>query len=352
MKNTLNNELLDHLLSGTVIPAHPLALKEDLSLDEARQRRLTRYYMAAGAGGIAVGVHTTQFAIRKPEINLFETVLKLASEEVEKANLNRPFLKIAGICGPTNQALDEAKIATKYGYHAGLLSMGSLPAYTETDLLQRTKEVAEFIPIFGFYLQPSVGGRVFSYHFWEEFVKIPNVIAIKVAAFNRYQTLDVVRAVCNSGRANEIALYTGNDDNIVADLLTKYKFLVNGNTVEKQFVGGLLGHWAVWTKTAVELLQEIKTCISNNYVGAEKLLTKNIEITDANAAFFDAANGFKGCIAGIHEVLYRQGLLNGIWCLDKNEALSPGQSQEIDRIYQAYPDQNDDAFVRAFLEKG
>jgi dihydrodipicolinate synthase/N-acetylneuraminate lyase len=352
MKNILNNELLDHLQSGTVIPAHPLALKEDLTLDEARQRRLTRYYLAAGAGGIAVGVHTTQFAIRKPEINLFETVLKFASEEVKKANLNRPFLKIAGISGPTIQALNEAKIATKYGYHLGLLSMGSLPEYTETDLLQRTKEVAEIIPIFGFYLQPSVGGRVFSYQFWEEFVKIPNVIAIKVAAFNRYQTLDVVRAVCNSGRSHEIALYTGNDDNIVADLLTNYKFLLNGITVEKRFVGGLLGHWAVWTKTAVELLQEIKTCISKNYEGVDKLLTKNIEITDANAAFFDAANGFKGCIAGIHEVLYRQGLLDGIWCLDKNESLSPDQSQEIDRVYQAYPDQMDDAFVRAFLEKG
>lgn len=351
MKNTLNIELLEHLHSGTVIPAHPLALKANLSLDEKRQRRLTRYYMAAGAGGIAVGVHTTQFEIRKPEINLFETVLKLASDEVEKAKLTRPFLKIAGICGPTTQAINEAKIAVKHSYHLGLLSMGGLPEYSETELIERTKEIAEIIPVFGFYLQPSVGGRVFTYHFWEEFVKIPNVMAIKVAAFNRYQTLDVVRAVCNSGRANEIALYTGNDDNIVADLLTNYKFLVNGKIIEKRFVGGLLGHWAVWTKSAVTLLQNIKNCMSNNYVEADKLLTKNIEITDSNAAFFDAANGFKGCIAGIHQVLYRQGLLNGIFCLDKNETLSEGQNAEIERVYKAYPEQNDDDFVKEFLEK-
>ena len=349
MQHKLNKELLQHLQEGTVIPAHPLALKENLSLDEKRQRLLTRYYIAAGAGGVAVGVHTTQFEIRKPEINLLESVLKLAAEEVEKAKLNRPFIKIAGICGPTTQALKEAELAVKYGYHLGLLSMGGLTDYSEDDILQRTKDVATTIPVFGFYLQPSVGGRIFSYHFWSEFVKIPNVLAVKIAAFNRYQTIDVVRAICNSGRSNEIALYTGNDDNIVADLLTTYRFSVNEEIVEKRFVGGLLGHWAVWTDSAVKLLTEIKNCIANNYIGTENILSKGIEVTDTNAAFFDVANGFKGCISGIHEVLYRQGLFEGIWCLDKHEQLSPGQAEEISRVYAAYRSYNDYAFVKEFL---
>ncbi len=350
MKNNLDTKLLNHLLAGSIIPAHPLALTTNLLLDEKRQRRLSRYYIAAGAGGVAVGVHTTQFEIRKPEINLLEDVLKITSDEIEKAQLSRPFLRIAGICGPTGQALKEAEIAVKYGYHLGLVSMGGLPGYSEYDLLERTREIAKIIPVFGFYLQPAAGGRVLSYNFWKEFVKIPEVLAIKVAPFNRYQTIGVVRAVCNSGRANEIALYTGNDDHIVEDLLTTYKFTVNGTTVEKKFVGGLLGHWAVWTQKAVDLLAEIKQCVANNYVGAENLLTKGIEITDTNAAFFDAHNGFKGCISGIHEVLFRQGLLGGIWTLNADDQLSPGQSEEIDRVYAMYPDQNDDWFVRNFKE--
>lgn len=343
------NSIQQHLKDGTVIPAHPLALNEDLKLDEIRQRLLTRYYIEAGAGGIAVGVHTTQFEIRDPEVNLLEPVLQLAAEEVHEAKLTRPFIKIAGICGPTEQAVKEADLAVRYGYHFGLLSPGGLAHFSETELLDRAKLVAEIIPVFGFYLQPAVGGRVLSYNFWRSFVEIPNVHAIKVAAFNRYQTLEVVRAVCDSPRRDEIALYTGNDDNIVADLLTPYRFVVNGNTVEKKFVGGLLGHWAVWTRKAVDQLNEIKRCIENNYTGADDLLSLGTAVTDCNAAFFDAANQFKGCIPGIHEVLRRQGLLAGTWCLNPNEQLSPGQTAEIDRVYAAYSLLNDDEFVDQFL---
>ena len=320
--NQLNKDINAFLQQGTVIPAHPLALTQDLKIDEQRQRALTRYYINSGAGGIAVGVHTTQFEIRNPGIDLLEPVLKLAAEEVENAQINKPFIKVAGICGPTDTALHEAELAVKYGYHLGLVSMGGLPSYSETELIERTKTIAEMIPVFGFYLQPAVGGRILSYDFWRAFADIPNVYAIKVAAFNRYQTLDVVRAVCNSERCNDIALYTGNDDNIVADLLTPYQFLVNKNIVEKRFVGGLLGHWAVWTKQAVELFNEINHCIKNNYTGIEKLLAKGIEVTDMNAAIFDAKNSFKGSIAGIHEVLRREGLMEGLWCLNPEEKLS------------------------------
>lgn len=242
-------------------------------------------------------------------------------------------------------------MALKYGYQLGLLSMGGLASSSEAELIKRAQAVAEKIPVIGFYLQPAVGGRLLSYEFWREFAAIPNVHAIKVAAFNRYQTLDVVRAVCHSPRRNDIALYTGNDDNIVADLLTSYRFRVNADLVEKRFVGGLLGHWAVWTGKAVELLDEIKQCIANNYSGVEKLLTKGIEITDMNAVIFDAKHSFKGCIAGIHEVLRRQGLLEGIWCLSPEEKLSPGQAEEIDRIYKQYPTLTDDLFVQEFLKK-
>jgi dihydrodipicolinate synthase/N-acetylneuraminate lyase len=348
MQHSLSPDLLQHLNTGSVIPAHPLALHEDLSLDEPRQRLLTRYYMAAGAGGVAVGVHTTQFEIRKPEINLLSKVLQCAAEEIDHAKLNRPFLKIAGICGPTDQAIREAELANSYDYHLGLLSMGGLQDYTEYEILNRTKIIANMIPVFGFYLQPSVGGRIFSFDFWTEFVKIPNVLAIKVAAFNRYHTIDVVRAICQTGRRNEIALYTGNDDNIVADLITPYRFNINGAVVEKRFVGGLLGHWAVWTQKAVALLAEIKEGIVHNKI--ENLLTKGIEVTDTNAAFFDVAHNFRGCIPGIHEVLKRQGILDGTWCLNRNEILSPGQSGEIDRVYAAYPSYNDNEFVKHFLE--
>ena len=289
-KKTLDPEIKNLLLKGTVIPAHPLALNENRKLDEARQRRLTRYYMAAGAGGVAVGVHTTQFEIRKPEVNLLEIVLQLAAEEIDKANLERPFIKVAGIVSSSQNAIKEAELAVKYNYHLGLVSLGGLNDYSDAELIEHIRAVSEIIPVFGFYLQPAVGGRLLSYEFWREFADIPNVHAIKVAAFNRYQTLDVVRAVCNSGKANEIALYTGNDDNIVADLLTPYRFSINGKIIEKKFIGGLLGHWAVWTNKAVKLFNEIQKCITNNYEGVENLLSKNIEITDMNAVVFDAKN--------------------------------------------------------------
>lgn len=349
MTNSTIKDIWELLKEGTVFPAHPLALTESLKLDEKYQRLLTRYYMASDVGGVAVGVHTTQFTIRDPAINLYETVLKIAAEEIERAQLKRPFIKIAGVCGPEKQALGEADIANKHGYHLALLSLGGLNHYTDAELITHVKAVAAEIPVMGFYLQPAVGGRLLSYRFWREFAEIPNVKAIKVAAFNRYQTIDVVKAVCDSQRADEIALYTGNDDNIVADLLTPYRFNVNGKIVEKRFVGGLLGHWAVWTQKANPLLQEIKKCIANNYEGVEKLLARNIQVTDMNAAIFDSANHFHGCIAGIHEVLFRQGLLAGTWCLDPKEKLSPGQYEEISRVCADYKNLTDDDFVKNFL---
>lgn len=348
----LSSELKHFLNQGTVIPAHPLALNENREFDEAKQRRLTRYYIESGAGGIAVGVHSTQFEIRDPEVNLFETVIRVAAEEIDKANLTRPFLRVAGICGPTEQAQKEARLAVKYKYDMGLLSMGGLEAWTEDQILERVRAIAAIIPVFGFYLQPSVGGRIFSYNFWLKFAEIENVEAIKAAPFNRYQTLDVMRAVCNSSRRDDIAMYTGNDDNIVADLLAEYQFQVGNETVNKGFVGGMLGHWAIWTNKVMELMQEIKDYRNNKTVKKyEELQRKGIEITDVNAAIFDPANKFHGCIPGIHEVLRRQGLLDGRWCLNPKEELSPGQMEEIDRVYSAYPELNDDDFVKTFLKK-
>ena len=347
---TLDPTLKSVLHKGTVIPAIPLALNSLRQFDENRQRRLARYYLATGAGGLAVAVHSTQFEIRDPKVNLFETVLRVVSEELDSANHDdRPFIKVSGLCGPTAQAVSEAEIALKYGYDLGLLSMGGLQSWTEKDILQRVRDVAAVMPIIGFYLQPSVGGRIFTYDFWQEFAEIKNIEAIKIAAFNRYQTLDVVRAVCTSSRCNEIDLYTGNDDNIIPDLLTKYSFDIKGKKVEKEFVGGLLGHWAVWTKSAVDLLEEIKACKLNDNKGIAELLTKGIEVTDMNAAIFDSANSFHGCIPGIHEVLRRQGLLEGRWCLNPNEELSTGQMEEIDRVCLAYPHLTDDEFVKQFL---
>lgn len=347
----LETNIATLLHKGTVIPAHPLALNENLTLNEKRQRMLTRYYIESGAGGVAVGVHTTQFEIRKPGFNLLEPVLKLAAEEIEKAKLSRPFIKVAGIVGPEEVALKEAALAAQYGYHLGLVSMGGLPQYTEAQLIKRVEKIADIIPIFGFYLQPAVGGRILSYEFWKDFADISNVHAIKVAAFNRYQTLDVVRAVCDSKRRDEIALYTGNDDNIIADLLTPYRFTVEGKQIEKRFVGGLLGHWAVWTKETVALFNKLKQQLSDGTTDYDKWLSDGVAVTDMNAAIFDVRHHFKGCIAGIHEVLRRQGLLEGIWCLNPNEVLSPGQAEEIDRIYQLYPHLTDDPFVQSFLAR-
>ncbi len=344
----ISPELREALQDGLAIPAHPLALNADRRLDERRQRALTRYYAASGAGGIAVAVHSTQFEIRDKGIDLLEPVLRMAAEEVDRAALKRPFMKIAGICGPTPQALAEAELAAGLGYDAGLLSMGGLAGWTEEQLLDRTRRVADIMPVFGFYLQPSVGGRTLSYEFWRAFAEIEGVVAIKMAPFNRYQTLDVVRAVMESGRCDEIALYTGNDDNIVVDLLTTFRIRIGGQIVEKRIVGGLLGHWAVWTHQAVNLLNEIKEVRNNGLISAE-WLTRAAEVTDSNAAFFDPAHQFHGCIPGIHEVLRRQGLLEGRWCLNPQEELSPGQLEEIDRVYNSYPHLNDDAFVKDHL---
>lgn len=350
--NPLTPEQLNALHEGLVIPAHPLALDENRRLDEISQRALTRYYMASGAGGVAVGVHSTQFEIRDPKFGLFEKVLRLAAEEVDKAKhkgkLSRPFIRVAGICGPTEQALSEAELAAGLGYEAGLLSMGGLQDWSEAELLSRTERVAEVIPVIGFYLQPSVGGRTFSLSFWRAFADIPGVIAIKLAPFNRYHTIDVIRAVCCSARRDQIAMYTGNDDNIVNDLMTVYRFQAEGKMVEKRIVGGLLGHWAVWTHKAVQMLEEIKRARIYDTIPAE-WLTRNVEVTDSNAAFFDPAHGFAGCIPGIHEVLRRQGLMKGTWCLNPHEELSAGQKEEIDRVYRDYPHLNDDGFVKQYL---
>ncbi|OMD69491.1 dihydrodipicolinate synthase family protein [Paenibacillus odorifer] len=349
-RKPLTTALNAALHDGLAIPAHPLALTKERKLDERRQRALTRYYLASGAGGVAVAVHSTQFEIRDPEIGLLEPVLRLAAEEVERAQLDRPFLKVAGICGGTEQAVLEARLAVSFGYEAGLLSMGGLQALSEEELLERARRVAEVIPVFGFYLQPSVGGRILSFDFWKAFAEIEGVIAIKMAPFNRYQTLDVVRAVLDSSRSEEIALYTGNDDNIVSDLLTTFRFMVNGKPVEKKIVGGLLGHWAVWTSKAVQMLNEIKKIRSEPSLAAS-WLTFGAEVTDSNAALFDPAHHFQGCIPGIHEVLRRQGLLEGLWCLNPEEQLSPGQMEEINRVYKDYPHLLDDEFVAAHLDE-
>jgi dihydrodipicolinate synthase/N-acetylneuraminate lyase len=332
------------LQRGVVIPALPLALTAQRRFDERRQRALCRYYLAAGAGGLAVGVHTTQFAIREPQHGLFRPVLELAAEEVERAESGRArWVCIAGVCGPTAQALAEAALARDLGYHAGLLSLAALRDAGEDALLGHCRAVAAVLPLVGFYLQPAVGGRVLPQRFWRRFAEIEGVVAIKIAPFNRYATLDVVRAVAEAGRA-DVALYTGNDDNIVLDLLTPFRFVTGGRVVERRIVGGLLGQWGVWTRRAVELLEECHAAAAQEVVPAE-LLRRGAEITDANAALFDAANGFAGCIAGIHEVLRRQGLLAGTWCLDPAEGLSPGQAEEIDRVCRAYPHLSDDDFV-------
>ena len=333
----------EHLQEGQVIPAHPLALDSSRKLDERRQRGLTHYYIDAGAGGIAVGVHTTQFAIRDPAVGLYRPVLELAADEASAAlrNAPRPFAMIAGICGHTQQALTEAELAASLGYNAGLLSLGDWRTETEDAMIEHCRAVADVIPLFGFYLQPAVGGRVLSYNFWRRFAEIPNVLAIKIAPFNRYQTFDVVRAVVDAGR-DDIALYTGNDDNIVADLLTPYPVDVGGKTQLRWIVGGLLGQWAVWTRAAVKLLERIKRARKSASIDFS-LLSLGAALTDANAAIFDSANAFRGCIPGIHEVLRRDGLLDGIWCLDPNETLSAGQSENITRVSQSYPELRDTA---------
>jgi dihydrodipicolinate synthase/N-acetylneuraminate lyase len=335
------------LRAGAVIPAHPLALDAERRLDERRQVALTRYYCDAGAGGIAVGVHTTEFAIR--EAGLLRPVLDLAvtAARAHEDAAGRRMVKVAGICGKTPQALQEAELARDLGYDAGLLSLGALRTAPPAEQLAHCRRVAEVLPLFGFYLQPAVGGSVLDYAFWRGFLEIGNVVAIKVAPFDRYRTLDVARALLDSGRAGEVALYTGNDDAIVADLLAELDF--GGGRVS--FSGGLLGQWAVWTRKAVALLDEARASRGGSGESLARLLTLGHQLTDANAALFDARNGFAGCIAGIHEVLRRQGLLAGRFCLDPREDLSPGQEAEIDRVLRSYPHLADDAFVAANLDR-
>lgn len=336
----------DNLKKGLVIPAHPLALTEQGAWDEAAQRALSRYYLAAGAGGLAVGVHTTQFEIRAPEHLLLEPVLQLAAEtakETDRAAGTQTVL-VAGICGRTEQALTEAQWAQKHGYHLGLLSLAAWRDASEADILQHCREVARVMPLFGFYLQPAVGGRLLSQAFWREFADIPNVCAIKIAPFNRYQTLDVIRAVAESDRWQDVALYTGNDDQIVVDLLSRWKFQINGEERILGFSGGLLGHWAVWTHQAVQMLASIQTIRTNTGIPQEWFALAN-EVTESNAALFDAANGFRGCIAGIQQVLFEQGLLSSPRCLNPNERMSPGQAELLEKVRKQYPHLVDDAFV-------
>jgi hypothetical protein len=347
---SLPSEIHHALFKGQAIPAHPLAINADLTFNERRQRALSRYYIAAGAGGLAVGVHTTQFAIREPHIGLFKPVLELAAETMQN-EAPTDFIRIAGICGPTAQAVAEAEFATACGYHIGLLSLAALKDASLDQLIDHCRQVAAVMPLMGFYLQPAVGGRILPASFWQRFVEIDQVVAIKIAPFNRYQTLDVLRAVAAAGRGYDIALYTGNDDNIVLDLLTNYLFKCNDKPVELNIVGGLLGHWAVWTQRAAQMQRTCRSLVRQRDRIDPAMLTHAIDVTDANAAFFDAANNFAGCIAGIHEVLRRQGLLEGIWCLDPNEGLSPGQAEQIDRVYAAYPHLNDDDFVAAHLDQ-
>ena len=337
------------LARGLVIPAHPLVLTGAGKLDEIRQRALSRYYLAAGAGGLAVGVHTTQFAIRQS--GLLRPVLELAVEEVVTAEGSDHIVRIAGICGPTEQAVAEASTAVDCGYDAGLLSLAALSEATLAELIDHSREVAQVLPVIGFYLQPAVGGRMLDFEFWRRFAEIEAVVAIKMAPFNRYRTLDVVRAVVASGRVAEISLYTGNDDNIVVDLLTTFSFPCDGKPVEVGIVGGLLGHWACWTKPAVELLAECRSISAAAQGVPGEMLTRAAQVTDVNAAFFDVANRFAGCIPGIHEVLRRQGLMQEVRCLDPREVLSPGQSEEVDRVYRAYPLLNDDDFVAEHIDE-
>lgn len=336
------------LLAGCVIPAHPLALNTNRKLDERRQTALTRYYCDAGAGGVAVGVHTTQFAIHDPKTGLLEPVLRLAAEaaRVHEQKTKRSIIKVAGICGLTEQAAREALLARDLGYDAGLLSLSALRSASNVEILDHCRRIAELIPVVGFYLQPAVGGRLLEYEFWREFLEIENVVAVKIAPFNRYHTLDVVRALAASGRHREVALYTGNDDNILMDLLADFPVGLGPNSPPLRFAGGLLGQWAVWTQRAVELLEAVRQCRNKAPEKALELTALSNQLTDANAALFDVRHAFAGCIAGLHEILRRQGLLEGRWCLDPEEDLSPGQMEEIDRVCQNYPHLTDDAFVQ------
>jgi hypothetical protein len=343
----LARETLEALRGGGVFPAHPLALDAARRLDPVRQRALSRYYIDAGVSGLAVGVHTTQFAIRAA--GLYEPVLRTAIETAADWAERSLFL-IAGLVGRTQQALREAEVARGLGYHAGLLSLGAMKGASEDELIEHCQAIARALPIVGFYLQAAVGGIVLPASFWRRFAAIDNVIAIKIAPFDRYRTLDVIRGVVEAGAEGRITLLTGNDDHIVADLLTPYCVVRGEEHVRMHMEGGLLGHWCVWTRTVVALMERIRAARREGAYDPA-LLTLDAAVTDCNGAFFDVAHGFAGCIPGVHEVLRRQGLLEGTWCLDPDERLSPGQAAEIDRVYAAYPELNDDAFVATNLQR-
>jgi hypothetical protein len=343
----INSDVRRLIANGTVIPAHPLALGADRKLDTTHQRALTRYYIDAGAGGLAVGVHTTQFAIR--EVGLYRPVLELAAETAA-CWTRRPLALVAGLVGPTQQAIAEARTALGIGYHAGLLSLAAMKSASEDEIVAHCERIAREIPLVGFYLQPAVGGVILSADFWRRFAEIDNVIAIKIAPFNRYRTLDVLRGVAAAGALDRITLYTGNDDHILLDLALPFDLHDSGVSTRVHIRGGLLGHWSVWTAAAIKQFEMCRAARDKDSVPAD-LLALDARVTDCNSAFFDVANNFHGCIAGCHEVLRRQGLMRGIWCLDPAEGLSPGQMQEIDRVCREHPDLNDDAFAAANLQK-
>ncbi len=343
----INSDVRRLIADGTVLPAHPLALNADRALDTIHQRALTRYYIDAGAGGLAVGVHTTQFAIR--DVGLYKPVLELAAETAANWT-KKPLAMVAGLAGPTRQAIAEARIALGIGYHAGLLSLAAMKSASEDDIIAHCEAVAREIPLVGFYLQPAVGGVILSADFWRRFAAIDNVIAIKIAPFNRYRTLDVLRGVCAAGALDRIALYTGNDDHILLDLTVPFDLRDRGVTIRTHIRGGLLGHWSVWTASAIRQFEMCRAARHKDTVPSD-LLALDARVTDCNSAFFDVAHDFHGCIAGCHEILRRQGLLDGIWCLDPNEGLSPGQMREIDRVCNEHADLSDDDFVAAHLQK-
>ncbi len=343
-----HEKALEILLGGTVIPAIPLALDENRKFDSATQAKLVRYYMNAGSGGVAAAVHSTQFEIRDPKHNLFHPVLETVIAEMEKfeAETGKILVRISGVCGGIEQACREAELTKKLGFDAVLLSPGGLNDWTEEQLLERTRAVAKIMPVIGFYLQEAVGGRKLSKEYWTQLADIPNVVAIKCACFDRYRTQDLVKGVMLSNRADEVALYTGNDDHIVMDLITPFNH--EGKT--KYFVGGLLGQWSVWTNRAVEIFNRCRMCRESGSIDTE-LLTIAEHLTEANGAVFDVDNRFAGCIPGLHYVLQKQGLMKSLHCLNPNEVLSPGQAKEIDRLWTVYPEIADDDFVKEFIKK-
>src|SRR6478672_2495778 len=343
----INSDVRKLIADGTVLPAHPLALTAERQLDKKHQCALTRYYIDAGSGGVAVGVHTTQFAIR--DVGLYRPVLELAAETA-KAWTERPLALVAGLSGPTKQAVTEAQTARGIGYHAGLLSLAAMKSASEDEIIAHCESVAREIPLVGFYLQPAVGGVILSADFWQRFASIDNVVAIKIAPFNRYRTLDVLRGVAAAGALDRITLYTGNDDHILLDLTLPFDLRDKGVTTRAWFKGGLLGHWSVWTASAIRQFEMCKAARGKDSLPAD-LLALDARVTDCNSAFFDVANDFHGCIAGCHEVLRRQGLLEGTWCLDPGEGLSPGQREAIDRVCLQHADLADDAFVAEHLPR-